>query len=133
MDATKTHEAWESDVLHPSFETLLDQYRESIGSDISGVPAQLVQGASSIPEKQVSVVAAGPADCVAPELETEEGVTNHDLDLTASDQCAGIIDGGMDDFSPIQIWDAIMQKYRVAQTCREELHRLSSSKDEDRV
>eukprot|EP00973_Karenia_brevis_P069976 9728543-Karenia_brevis.AAC.1 len=54
-----------------------------------------------------------------------------DEETTSGDQCAGIIDGGVDDVTPVQIWDQIMKRYKVAQTCSEELERLRGSDKSD--
>ena len=39
-------------------------------------------------------------------------------------QCAAAIDGGSDDLTPVQIWDAVMKKYKVGQKCEEALNKL---------
>ena len=39
-------------------------------------------------------------------------------------QCAAVLDGGMDDITPVEIWNAVMQKYKVAQKCEEALAKL---------
>ena len=72
MEATRHHVLWESGQLDSSLEKLLEQYRRSLGVVTQGVPAELVQGASQIPSGQASVLASGPADCVAPENELEQ-------------------------------------------------------------
>ena len=33
------------------------------------------------------------------------------------DECAAVVDGGVDDLSPLQLWDQIMRRYKVAQEC----------------
>ena len=43
--------------------------------------------------------------------------------------CAAAIDGGVDDVSPVQLWDTIVKKYKLAQICEEELARLSGNKE----
>ena len=35
----------------------------------------------------------------------------------------------MDEFSPLQLWDTIMKKYKVAQQCDEELRRLERKEE----
>ena len=63
MEATKLHELWDSGSLDESLEALLRDYGRSVGSNDSGVPAELIQAATCIPAEHVAVEAAGPADC----------------------------------------------------------------------
>ena len=44
------------------------------------------------------------------------------------DDCAAVLDGGTDDLSPVQLWDAIMRRYGVAQECEREIARLDATK-----
>ena len=44
-------------------------------------------------------------------------------------QCAAVLDGGIDDITPVRIWDAVMKKYKLAQKCDQELARLNSQGD----
>ena len=56
-----------------------------------------------------------------------------DIDDMTADQSADILDGGVDDITPVQLWDTIMKKYKVAQTCAEEIHRLQAvGRDDER-
>ena len=107
--------------------------RSSIGAATGGVPSELVQGASRIPPERAGVLAAGPADCG--DLGAEENQTDANVEVAASssEQCAGIIDGGVDDVSPVQIWDQVMKRYKIAQLCAEELARLRSSDKADEI
>ena len=76
---------------------------------------------------------AGPAQCVDQE-EAEESDVGKNTALDASDDAAAnnaaVLDGGVDDIEPLQLWDTIMKKYKVAQGCTEELHRLQRAGDE---
>jgi len=122
MDATRDHELWETGTLDNSLEKLLEEYTKSTGTTSGGIPAELMQGACRIAVEHSSVLVAGPADCTASK-ETEDDEKNdvqegHD---ETADNCAGVMDGGVDDISPVQIWDAVMKKYKVAQLCGQEL------------
>ena len=55
--------------------------------------------------------------------------TTADAEEPDGDQCAGVIDGGADDITPVQLWEAVMKKYKVAQECEAELARLAKSTD----
>ena len=63
MEATQQHVLWETDVLDKSLEDILKAYVTSIGAEDAGVPIELIQGASKIPEACATLLAAGPADC----------------------------------------------------------------------
>ena len=157
MEATMHHELWETEELAGTLEDLLREYNKSIGGvatdfvdsqstgpadatpsadrssglDMSGVPAELLQGASRISPEQAAVLASGPADCVAQPDEEDATTLDGDVHESLADQCAGIIDGGVDEITPVQIWNEIMKKYKVAQLCDEELLRLRTSDKED--
>ena len=61
----------------------------------------------------------GPASC------TEEVDTKGDEDNDES-QFAAVLHGGVDDVGPVQLWNAVMKKYKVAQACEEELSKLNA-------
>ena len=65
------------------------------------------------PANCTTVGGAGSTDDVEPQDEAEVG-----------DNCAAVLDGGVDDITPVQIWDQIMRRYKVALACDQELHRL---------
>ncbi len=124
MEATKHHDLWEGDKLDNGLEELLQQYVKSIGVVTGGVPAEILQGAARISAADARVSSSGPADCVAPECDQDEENPREAEDANSGDQCAGIIDGGVDDVTPVQICDRIMKMYKVDQVCSEELARL---------
>ena len=109
MEATRKHVLWESDKLDNKLEELLDLYQQSLGVVPQGVPAELVQGAAQILPRQARVLAFGPADCVAQENELEQEDISLEMEGGIGDQCAGIIEGGVDHITPIQIWDDVMK------------------------
>ena len=124
MEATKQHALWENpDVLDDGLESLLRKYELSIGK-VTGVPSELIQGASRIAAEHAKVCAAGPADCTpsSEDLQQENGNTA-DGGEDCAKQCAAVLDGGVDDITPVQIWNAVMKKYKVAQQCDEQLRR----------
>ena len=124
MEATKEHSIWETGALDANLESLLEEYAKSVGSIDSGVPSEIVQGATRIDPTQARVLASGPADCTDPFDGTTHQDDVTDADVMTADQSAGILDGGVDDITPVQLWDTIMRKYKVAQTLAEEIHRL---------
>ena len=124
MEATKQHALWENpDVLDDGLESLLRKYELSIGK-VTGVPSELIQGASRIAAEHAKVCAAGPADCTpsSEDLQQETGNTA-DGGEDCAKQCAAVLDGGVDDITPVQIWNAVMKKYKVAQQCDDQLRR----------
>ena len=128
MEATKQHLLWETEALDKPLEDLLRAYAVSVGSNASGVPSEIIQGASKIPETSASVTASGPANCTpAAEEELESGhpASQDEQEVTAN--CAGILDGGIDDLTPIQMWDEVMKRYKLAQICGQEIERLKNS------
>ena len=130
MEATKDHEVWERGSLHEDLEALLAAYEESVGGKSGGTPAEIVQGASRIAAENAFVHGAGPADALA-SVEGDDGeALIGGLEASLIDaNCAAVVDGGVDDFSPTQLWDIVMKKYKVAQLCEDELKRLAQ-KDE---
>ena len=67
-------------------------------------------------------MAAGPANCTDLPDETE-GLPEdgQGLEEEAVANCVGVLDGGVDDITPVQIWNKIMKKYKVAQLCGQEI------------
>ena len=73
-----------------------------------------------------SILQSGPANATAaddPEAVDADEVDGHDV------QCAAALDGGIDDVTPVQLWDAVVRKYKVAQICEAELARLERMPD----
>ena len=124
MEATKHHELWETDALSTDLECLLHEYASSIGSTCAGIPAEIFQGAARISAEHATIHASGPADCT-PDDDADDGTEGKAAEPTlAAQDSVGIIDGGVDDISPVQIWNEIMRKYKVAQVCDQELERI---------
>ena len=115
LEATRHHELWESGSLATPFEELLQAYSNSVGDPTGGTPKELIAAASRIPAVHANVHGSGPADCV--ERKNDDGdddqAVEADQDL-AGNQCAAALDGGVDDISPVQLWDAVMKKYKVS-------------------
>ena len=117
MNATRHHEYWDSEALDHQLEDLLALYEKSLGGN--SVPAEIIQGAARLDPRHSGVNAAGPADC----LPRDDGEADDDetvrgpgaVDIGDADNCAGALDGGVDSITPIQIWDDVMRKYKVAQ------------------
>ena len=132
MDATKHHELWETGLLDKSLEDLLSAYATSVGSTTGGVPCELLQGASRIPACKSAVVLHGPANCTEDQEDVAEGTLGQCNSTDMGNNCAAALDGGVDDITPVQLWDAVMKKYKVAQACEKELVRLNNEKDESK-
>jgi len=110
MEQTKHHALWEGGQLDEGLENLLELYRRSVGSESGGVPAELFHGASQIDQRHGNVNVIGPADCIPGDDETKSEDVAEQAE-NPNDNCAGIIDGGVDTIKPIQIWDSLMKKY----------------------
>ena len=96
-----------------------------MGTTEAGVPAEIIQGASRIPLERASLLAAGPANCTAPQGEGSAGKEEAEAsEREAASNCVGVLDGGVDDVTPVQIWNEVMEKYKTAQLCEQELQRL---------
>ena len=85
---------------------------QTMAGEVAGVPAG---AASGMPAGQ-------PA--AEQNLAQDGDPTNHD-----GSQCAAVLDGGMDQITPVQIWNAVMTKYKLAQRCEQELSRLGNVDD----
>ena len=128
MDATKHHDIWQTGFLDPSLEHLLQAYTKSVGSTVGGAPAEIIQGAMRISPERASVSAAGPKDCVDDENEADVESFDH-----APVMSGGVVDGGVDNISPLQLWDTIMKKYKLAQICDQQIKQLDAVKDGSRT
>ena len=112
MDATRHHSLWETGALDDSLEGLLRDYERSVGADFGGVPAELIQGASRIASDHAHTLASGPADCTPADDSIGTEADDPQEEIRVTDDCAGIIDGGVDDVTPIQLWDFILKNTR---------------------
>ena len=117
MWATKHHELWETNLLESSLEELLQAYERSVGSVSGGVPSEILQGACQIPEIEFGVQSRGPANCTDEVGDEEDKHNTGDDAADSGNNCAAVLDGGVDDVTPVQLWAAVMRKYKVAQTC----------------
>ena len=126
MEATKEHAAWEQGTLHASLESILKMYETSLGGKSEGVPDVILQSATQIPSDQASTTMQGPADCT-PNKEDEDN--NAPDDKPVEPESAAVINGGIDDIGPAQLWDAVMRNYKVAQACEQELSALDNKKE----
>ena len=124
MEATKHHEVWETGSLNASLESLVQEYASSVGNTCGGIPAELFQGAVRIAAESAKIHAAGPANCTDDVNGTDGTGDNIEESINPVEDCVGIIDGGVDDISPVEIWDSIMRKYKVSQVCEQELERI---------
>jgi hypothetical protein len=126
MEATKYHELWETGALDPALETLLGEYSQSIGTDQGGVPAEILQAASRIAPEHAFVNVAGPAQCVEQEDAEQDMTEDSGIQMPedAGVNSGAVLDGGVDSVTPLQLWDTIMKKYKIAQLCTQELERL---------
>jgi hypothetical protein len=120
MNATRHHEYWDSEALDHQLEDLLGLYEKSLGGKTcNSVPAEIIQGAARLDPRHSGVNAAGPADCLprdGGDADEDEAAQGHStVDIGEADNCAGALDGGVDSITPIQIWDEVMRKYKVAQ------------------
>ena len=103
-----------------------------------------------ISAEKAAVHARGPANCTSGDHEDPSGVSSRPpsqsffgassidalvLVVAATDddvddnQCAGVLDGGVDAISPLKLWDAIMKNYKVAQICDREIAKLDAKTD----
>jgi len=131
MEATKQHDLWSTGLLDQSLEELLHAYTQSIGSSTGGMPSELFLGATRIAPEHAGVHAAGPADCVDDDAGDEHGHAPQpgDDETKGGNNCAAALDGGVDDLVPVQLWDTVMTKYKVAQQCDAELQQLDAKSD----
>ena len=125
LEATKNHEAWNNELLPDPLEHLLASYQTSIGKN-TGVPTEILRAATVLSNERCSINQQGPADCV-PDVAEDMAEGNEASELPDANprttnqseeaQCAAVLHGGMDDVGPIQLWNAVMEKYKVAQVC----------------
>ena len=85
--------------MDPALETLLAEYRSSVGSEHGGVPSEILQGAARIAPEHASVNTAGPAQCV-PQGDEEPGIRDGTPVEVVDDpggNSGAVLDGGVDD------------------------------------
>ena len=95
MDATRYHDAWESGLLSPDFESLLRDYEQSVGGTAGGIPAERLQAAAAIPAAHAVVYQQGPGDATAGGDADEEDALGSAGPQDGDDcGCAAALDGG---------------------------------------
>ena len=108
MEATKEHSIWETGIIDANIESLLEEYAKSVGSSDGGASPEIVQGATPIAPEQARILVSGPADCTdaSDDVVPQDEVSG--ADNMPANQSAGILDGGVDDTTPVQLWDTTM-------------------------
>ena len=124
IEATKHELITGRNHLGGSVEDLLHQYHQSTGVADGAVPAELLQAATQICEQHAHVLQAGPSDAVAPEGGTDNSSKPSDRNTADLSGCAAAVQGGMDDVSPLQLWDHCMKQLQVRRQCDEEIAAL---------
>ena len=115
--------------LGAQLEGVLDSYRESLGGTTSGVPRELLAAATPVMADQSTLHLPGPADAVAecssedepqaPQQAAPSGSTEKATAQRLDHSCA-IVDSGMQDMTPLRLWNMAMQKYEVLQGLQEQ-------------
>ena len=106
MLATKHDSDLGANGLGDRLERLLAAYSTSVGGS-TGVPAEVLQSATQIDPAHAPFVHEGPNESVAGDSGDEEA-PRHSAPL--SEASAAVIDGGLDNRSPLQLWDSVMRK-----------------------
>ena len=121
MEATK-EDALEEGALGGPLDRLISEFRKSLAGEGPAVPAELLQSAIEIDVKDASVHQLGPAEAVASDEEPErEASGDGPPEAPYPDESVAVLQGGWDDFTPMQFWDILMKKHRVAEQCTEAL------------
>ena len=121
MEATRHHPAWgDSGLIEKPLQDLLDAYSKSVGGN-SGVPRELIVAATPVSAAKASVQAEGPADCTS---EKEAGPRDNEPEEAEN---AAVVNGGLGDVGPIQLWTQVLRNFRVAQRLEEEIAALAGA------
>ena len=112
------------DGLGAQLEALLAAYRESTGCADGGVPAELVQGATQIADEQAPLQQSGPADAV-------DAGEAHEGAAATPDDSAAVLQGNMDEVSPIALREALMKTYGIHAQVNAALEDAEAGGDED--
>ena len=112
------------DRLGEYLERILAAYRSSIRGD-EGVPHELLAVATEMDPAHVPQGRAGPADAVGevnddvvPEdHDSAEPDGKHDVQSSRQDYSSAVIDTGLEEFTPLQLWNVAMTKYKVLEEC----------------
>ena len=119
--------------MDPALEALVDLYKTSVGSELGGTPEELIQGATSIPSNRSAVTMHGPANCTEENEHDDAPEGDPDAACDSSLHCAAALNGGLDDVEPVRIWNAIMQNYKVAHVCGQEIACLNVVNDKSEI
>ena len=87
-------------------ERILDAYRESVGVTGEGVPRQLLADATLINDAHLPTAREGPTDAV-----------DKDNEQNPQTYSSAVIDTGLEELTPLQLWNTAMSKYQVLQEC----------------
>jgi len=113
MVETKDMEVISQDALGAYLERIVAAYHTSVGTAGVGVPVELIKTATSLDLAGVPTAREGPDDAVG-------GAENHDTGAYSS----AVIDTGLEELSPLQLWSTAMSKYKVLQECEAVLEAL---------
>ena len=141
MLATKKHDVLSLAYLGEEMEGLLQAYRASLNGSDRGVPRPLVETATEIFSEHVSVTLPGPVD--AAEDSDGSGQDNsserkevpkscrNSLDVKRPiDSSVAIVDTGLQDLSPLRLWNSAMEKYQTLQQCESQYASASENCDD---
>ena len=117
MKATRHMGILRKEDLGEYLERVLSAYSASVGPSGTGVPQELICTATKLNPETVPQPSHGPADAAMgaesdDEGECGEGATTKTLPKYVESSSA-VVDSGLEDLTPLQIWNAAMQKYKV--------------------
>jgi hypothetical protein len=135
IEATKHQYVLGVERLGAQLEGRLEEYRLSLGGAMRGVPAEIMTAATKIDSKYASVHLPGPADAAVATSSSsgsdeEPGAAKEEAPprdrragkqqftrMSAVDSSAAILDSGLEDLSPLRLWNIAMEKYSVLKEC----------------
>ena len=107
MEKTKYLEILSAERLGQHLEFILAAYRASVGPTGEGVPKELLATATKIDGASLPEAHVGPADAAADGEQTQR----------AGSYSSAVIDTGLEDLTPLQLWSTAMSKYAVLEEC----------------
>ena len=120
MEQTKYLEVLSPTRLGKHFNRILSAYAESVGHSGCGVPREIIGAATQIDERHLPQAREGPADAV-------DGATT----ALETDFSSAVIDTGLEEVTPLQLWSVAMTKYQVLEECRAVLEALGADPSSD--
>ena len=131
MEQTKFLGVENAQDLGEYLEHVLALYHESVGSSGEGIPRELLCPATKIDEAHGPQGREGPVDAAAGSESDAEPAPKDEVSgvkrmAPVFDYSSAVLDTGLEDLTPLELWATAMRKYRVLDECSSILESLGA-------